>query len=88
MDIIEFLGARLDEDETQYGGRNGSGRLRLEVQAKRELLAVLEQARQYYNRHPMVDAGEVSGLYTAVKLAASVYADHPDYPGLPWTASE
>lgn len=51
-----------------------------EVAAKRKLIHEYQEARQYYTHHPMAPAGEITGLHTAIKLAASANANHPDYP--------
>lgn len=43
------------------------------VAAHRELIAEYEQARDYYDIHKSAPAGEVYGLYTAIKLVARGY---------------
>lgn len=60
--------------------RHHPARALREIEAKRKLVHECQEAHQYYTQHPMAPAGEITGLHTAIKLAASVYADHPDYP--------
>ena len=50
-----------------------------EVEAKRAVVRAYLDAKAYYDAHPEADAGEVTGLYTAVRLLAQVWDDHPDY---------
>ncbi|RCH70470.1 hypothetical protein DT019_02995 [Streptomyces sp. SDr-06] len=52
-----------------------------DIQAKRSIVAAYEEAVAWYdapeNRHHL--AGEVTGLYSAVRLLALPFATHPDY---------
>lgn len=50
-----------------------------EVAAGRKLIAVYEEAKAYYEVHRSAPAGELEGLYTAIKLRAEVYAERPGY---------
>jgi hypothetical protein len=67
------------EDEGGHIKRWRPARVLAEVEAKRRLLDVYEEAVAYYTRHTSAPAGEVTGLLTAVKLAALPYAGHPGY---------
>ncbi|MCW2938475.1 MAG: hypothetical protein JWN00_1460 [Actinomycetia bacterium] len=50
-----------------------------EVEADRRLIREYEEAVAFYNQNRSAPAGEVTGLRTAIKCRAAVYADHPDY---------
>lgn len=115
-DLVEWLRARLDEDEAlarrcrgERWEREGTewvfgvpsadtiwfdhsyphvgdhiarwdpARVLAEVEAKRSLLAAYDEARAYYSANRSAPAGEVHGLWTAVKFSALPYADQPGY---------
>lgn len=44
-----------------------------QVAAHRKLIAEYDEARAYYDTHKSAPAGEVHGLYTAIKLVAEGY---------------
>lgn len=57
--------------------RNDPAHVLRQVAAHRELIATYEQASAYYNAHKDAPAGEVHGLYTAIKLIAKGYGVEP-----------
>ncbi|MFG2001624.1 DUF6221 family protein [Spirillospora sp. NPDC048911] len=61
--------------------RHDPARVLADVQADRRLIAEYERAVEFYNRpeNQRHSAGEVTGLYTAIKIRAERFADHPDY---------
>ena len=94
MTLVEFLRARLDEDEAAakawlpFGNPDAAARVHIarldpgrvlrEVEAKRRLIADYE-VYDASARYPDSEGGIAIGLGTAVELAALAYADHPDY---------
>lgn len=79
-DIVEFLRARLDEDEREarvclnrwiegHGTRRRWDRQLREVEAKRRMVV----------GHPCDDCGAVNDPCLTLLYLASVYSDHPDY---------
>ena len=78
-DLVEFLRARLDEDEhwAQVSKLDGRwfdrGRVLREVEAKRAMLA--ELTRWPFDYRPECD--DPTRLF--VRLLALPYSDHPDY---------
>lgn len=90
-DLVEFLRARLDEDERELakdppvglGYADLGARMRREVAAKRRRLARYEQAMNeelgewQAARELMLAARGV--LLGVLKEDAAVYSDHPDY---------
>lgn len=87
MTLIEFLLARLNEDEERGRDRHdhlsvppdcwGPGRVLAEVAAKR---AILEHCRGSITEgEQWNEATQVTDATHTLKLLASVYADHPDY---------
>lgn len=93
--LVEFLRARLNEDEAaakawlpfgnpdaaqrEHIARHDPGRVLAEVEAKRRILDEYEQATGQYATHSQVSAGEEIGLRFALKALALPYAEHPDY---------
>ena len=72
MDVVDFLRARLDEDEAV--ARKAPARVLREVEAKRRIIQ--EHVDQVEMDDPCVPivAGE-----RPLRHLAAVYADHPDY---------
>jgi hypothetical protein len=139
MDLVDFINARLDEDEQaaravvsshereprlvpcvaaadwshrydsdDYGGtevadgaghvivpmsyesgalqrihiaRHDPARVLAEVDAKRRIIAEHQASAEFMNRpeNRHIPAGETHGLYTALKMLALPYDQHPDY---------
>ena len=95
MTLVEFLKARLNEDEQaakawlpfgnpdaaarEHIARHDPARVLAEVEAKRRILDEYEQATGQYATHSQVSAGEEIGLRFALKAIGLPYADHPDY---------
>lgn len=80
MTIVEFLAARLDEEETELKARRKVGvpdppESYRDLEAKRDILASepLDRCDSHYTCHAWVEWDRV------VRLLASVYADHADY---------
>lgn len=66
--------------DAEHVARWHPARVLAEVHAKQDLLAEFEQAGAFYDVHRSAPAGEVHGLWTAVKLAARPYAGLLDFP--------
>ncbi|MEV5944616.1 DUF6221 family protein [Streptomyces sp. NPDC051994] len=64
-----------------HAARHDPARVLREVDAKRSIVDAYVEAAAWFdapeNRHH--PAGEAYGLYTALRLLALPYADHPDY---------
>ncbi|MBT2514826.1 DUF6221 family protein [Arthrobacter sp. ISL-30] len=98
MDVVEFLSERIDEDEAaarkllkdrsvSKSGRWYEERLLRECQAKRTLIAVVEEARQAAlaslvgqdpNAAPW-NPEAIEWTSRALNAIALPYAEHPDY---------
>ena len=102
VELVEFLRARLDEDEasdwphrrscqmlepvpaglpfdTFSCNCDAAWRWLRDVEADRKLIEAYEEARTWYERNKSAPAGELEGLYTALRIRAERFADHPDY---------
>ena len=77
-DLVAFLRARLDDDQG-YAVAFGKKQLLRDVEAKRRIIAIYEEAVPQYQAHRDWPAGELDGLRTAIACLATAYADHPDY---------
>jgi hypothetical protein len=82
VDLIEFLQARLDEDEAAIREDAGLGlaygwpaRLLAEVEAKRAILAHWTSDAQFPDFH----GGYEEAMNDAALALAQPYADHPDF---------
>lgn len=77
MTLVEFLTARLDEDERWALGASAPLR---EVGAKRRIIALAEQAEEASNT-AVGDDYMMAAMYMTdtIKLLALPYADHEDY---------
>lgn len=51
----------------------------LDVQADRKLIAKFDEAVAWYEANPAAPAGEVTGLYTAIKIRAQRFDRHEDW---------
>lgn len=88
MDLVEFLRARLDEDEQPCEGVGeysdcymfSERRLR-DVEAKRQIVTAYADALSIQNGFAEVprEVGTREALELACKALALPYADHPDY---------
>ena len=90
MTIVEFLEARIAEDEAKAAGllantqegydiNDYAERMLAECAAKR---AIIDQWEDLEGIGPLtggVDAGHALGIDAAVRALAAVYKDHPDY---------
>jgi cytidylate kinase len=87
VDLIKFLRARLDEDEAVAVRTVNAGRLFREIAAKRAILARHLEVQAW--SYPPGDGDEAvqDELARLVRLLATVYSDHPDYPLQPAAAS-
>lgn len=77
-----YSGGGVRRRETaEHIARHDPARILADVEADRKLIAEYEQAAEFYsrpeNRHH--SAGELHGLYTAVKIRAERFVDHPGY---------
>lgn len=93
MDIVEFLRARLDEDEREakvcldrwategHGTRRRWDRQLREVEAKRRVLYTCDTATRMWlhARTEEYADGVADPGDTILRALAAVYADHPDY---------
>lgn len=68
-----------DERQAEHIARHDPARVLREVEAKRQLLEMYREAKVYYDANRSAPAGEAHGLWTAVRLLALAWADHPDY---------
>lgn len=71
MELVEFLRARLDEDEQAARQKTSdvSARMLREVAEKRDLVERYEQGRAY----------SLERMRRALLVHASLYSGHPDY---------
>ena len=95
MDLVTWLRAQLDATEEDVRESRALSPddlhwampgwlhrdfLVADIAAKRAILDVYEEATAWYEAHKSAPAGELEGLYTALKLLAVPYADgEPDY---------
>lgn len=85
MTIVEFLLARIAEDEAAIEGGHidppgpdpqwGLDRMRAECQAKRAIVAEWSNDARY----PDFSGGYETAIDNVLDCLATVYADHPDY---------
>lgn len=70
----------LSGHSTEHVARHDPVRVLAEMEAKRELIAVYEEAAEYYDKiDRRAPAGEAHGLRTALKHLALPYADREGY---------
>lgn len=55
-------------------------RVLAEIAAKRSILDAYDEAKIWYDQHRSAPAGEVEGLWTAIKAIAQPYVDRPGFP--------
>jgi Family of unknown function (DUF6221) len=84
-DLVEFLNARLDEDEISWTMNHGDMRMRMlrEVEAKRRILDIHRFGRgndYWYNC-------DVTFPCATLRALAAVYSGHSDYDP-EWSLSE
>lgn len=60
-------------------GASVAARVLVEVDTKRRVLDLYEEAAEWYSRHPNEPAGEVSGLWQAIQLMAQPYRGRPGF---------
>ena len=89
-DLIQFLRARLDEDEgwglsPECGQYQDPDRVLREVEAKRQIVDLYEYEDQIPTPHRMKDLDHASAMGTktaigrSLQFLAAIYSDHPDY---------
>jgi hypothetical protein len=78
---VGYGGTSFYESAAQFAGRFDPAHVLREVAAKRAIIAEYEASAEFMNRpeNRHIPAGEPHGLYTALKILAAVYSDHPDY---------
>ena len=92
MNIVEFLEARIAEDEKRahyydpLGASIGPARLLAECQAKRAIINLHDQTGERWTGFPRADQQEHYCIHDqqpapcpTLRVLASVYADHSDY---------
>jgi len=65
--------ARVDD----HIARHDPARVLRQVAAHRKLLDVYQEADEWYNAHKIAAAGEITGLFTAIKLLAEALGITP-----------
>ena len=85
LTLVEFLTARLDEDEsyarhdeTPHSGPGSTARVLREVEAKRRIVDVAAECADGM-WHTGYTCGAENGYADILDHLAAVYADHPDY---------
>ena len=80
-DLIAFLNARIDEDDRYLKSNQHhlwTQRPLREVEAKRTIVATLEEDLRLGARTDLTRGGQIA-LFVTCKRLAVIYGDHPDY---------
>lgn len=67
------------EVELAYMARTRPALMLRDIESKRRILDEYEDTVRWYDQHKTAPAGEVHGLWKAVRLLAEPYSDHQDF---------